>query len=220
MLIACSVTTEQITDALFAARLCELSPFRFDKAERAVSGEARAQSLAASFALSEALHRIGKREKEMEYGIGENGKPFFKNAPSLHFSLSHTQGRALAVLADAPVGCDIEKLRPVKPGIARRFFTAAEADMLEALPPAQSPAAFFKIWTAKESYQKLTGCGLSLPMSAFSISLSPGPELIPPAGGENALLALYDGFPEYICALCAVNPDRPFFPIDINLLSD
>ena len=45
--------------------------------------------------------------------VDELGKPFFPDHPDTHFSLSHTAGAAAAVLADTPVGVDIERVRPV-----------------------------------------------------------------------------------------------------------
>ena len=45
--------------------------------------------------------------------------------------------------------------------IARRFFTAPEADALCACPPEEITEAFFDLWVRKEAYVKLTGVGLA-----------------------------------------------------------
>ena len=53
------------------------------------------------------------------------GKPYFPACPQLHFSVSHTRTAALVAVSAAPVGADVEQVRPLHPGMARRLAPAA-----------------------------------------------------------------------------------------------
>ena len=54
----------------------------------------------------------------MERSAG--GRPFFPEYPQVYFSLSHTEGAAAAAVSEAPVGADIQRIRPdVSPRLAR-----------------------------------------------------------------------------------------------------
>ncbi|MEJ0085419.1 MAG: 4'-phosphopantetheinyl transferase superfamily protein [Pseudomonadota bacterium] len=108
---------------------------------------------------------------------GEYGKPAL--APEfdplgLHFNLTHTRGLvAIAVSRHRDVGVDAENMlaRTVPSRLAHRYFTAAEARNLEALPPARQAARFYSLWTLKESWMKATGRGVGagLDNAAFSL---------------------------------------------------
>ena len=76
------------------------------------------------------------------------GKPYFPACPQLHFSVSHTRTSALAAVSAAPVGADVEQVRPLHPAMARRL---AQADCGDLQP--------FELWTLRESWFKLTGAG-------------------------------------------------------------
>ncbi|WP_432942391.1 4'-phosphopantetheinyl transferase family protein [Kribbella sp. CA-253562] len=74
----------------------------------------------------------------------------------LHVSLSHTTGViAVAATHTGPVGVDVELRRDFPVGaMAARWFTPAEAGRVD------SPAAFLRLWTAKEAVGKALGQGL------------------------------------------------------------
>jgi 4'-phosphopantetheinyl transferase len=117
-----------------------------------------------------------------------HGKPYLARAPRpLHFNLAHSGAWALvAVSAAQPVGADIEftgRALDDRASIARRFFAPGEAQRLAALPEAEQPEAFFRIWTRKEAYVKARGEGLALALDSFEVSLEPdAPRLLWVAG--------------------------------------
>lgn len=89
----------------------------------------------------------------------------------LQLSMSSSDDQAVVSVAWRRVGIDIERIRPEfeDTGIAKRFFSPAENVHLEALPAAQMPLAFFRIWARKEAYVKAIGLGLSRDLASFDV---------------------------------------------------
>lgn len=86
---------------------------------------------------------------------------------------SHSGERLLVALAHgARIGADIEWLRP-RPNamtLARRFFTAGEADALAALPHDQAERWFVRLWCAKEAVLKAHGRGIAFGLERLEFS--------------------------------------------------
>lgn len=99
------------------------------------------------------------------------GKPYFPDCPALHFSLSHTEGFALCALGDAPVGCDIEAVRPRREGTAEFALGPAELAWFHAR--GRSWADFALLWTRKEAAVKQSGAGLPFRPSQIAVPLPP-----------------------------------------------
>ncbi|HEV3321527.1 MAG TPA: 4'-phosphopantetheinyl transferase superfamily protein [Solirubrobacteraceae bacterium] len=92
------------------------------------------------------------------------GKPVLVAPLHLHFSLSHGGATGLlAVAADRSVGVDVEHVANVHHphAIARRWFSAREAQLLVGAEPGRAATSFLRLWTAKESCVKETGAGLA-----------------------------------------------------------
>jgi hypothetical protein len=73
---------------------------------------------------------------------------------NIFFNISHSANYVACVIADSPVGIDIEGRRKVNSSVAKRYFTEIEIESIH------SDADFFKIWTFKEALGKCTGEGL------------------------------------------------------------
>ena len=69
----------------------------------------RMLSVGASALLDAGLREFGLRERDMTYGRSEHGKPFFVNAPEIHFNISHSASKVAVAFSDREVGCDIEE---------------------------------------------------------------------------------------------------------------
>ena len=94
----------------------------------------------------------------------------------IRFNLSHSHGvAAYAIARGREVGVDVEMLRPdfASGGIAERFFSRTEIESLRSLPREHQTRAFFVCWTRKEAYVKALGCGLSIDLGSFDVSLRP-----------------------------------------------
>ncbi len=104
-----------------------------------------------------------------------HGKPFLPDE-KIHFNVSHS--KQLGLIAFDPseeIGVDIEWMRPDFGGlkIAKRFFSEQEVKELEQLDAKEQKNGFFNGWSRKEAYIKARGKGLAIPLSQFSVQLSP-----------------------------------------------
>ncbi len=114
-------------------------------------------------------------------------------APPLRFNLANTAGLIACLVGGArEVGVDVEAMdrRTHALAVAERFFSAAEAAALRALPQEAQRARFLEYWTLKESYIKARGLGLALPLGDCTFVLDAGRpprvELLPRLGDDAA----------------------------------
>ena len=167
------------------ARLRELTASFTDRErQRAASfamDEWRNRWSAARGTLREVLGRaLGLAPRAVALRYGPHGKPELdpacaKGAGELRFNLSHSGARALIGLARVEVGADVEHLKKRRTdGIARRFFVRGEQERLFALAAAsEREQAFFRLWTCKEAFLKVTGEGLSRSTRSYEIEVGP-----------------------------------------------
>lgn len=73
----------------------------------------------------------------------------------------------MGVLSDCEVGCDIEKNANAPLEVAEHYFYHSELAYIKAAE--DKDKAFFTLWTLKESYMKMTGRGMSLPLDSFEV---------------------------------------------------
>jgi phosphopantetheinyl transferase len=87
----------------------------------------------------------------------------------VEFSVSHSRGIWACGFGCHPLGIDVEYHRDTCKfeAVARRFFHPEEYRYLENY--AFAPGVFYPLWTAKESYVKFTGEGISDLYSSFSV---------------------------------------------------
>jgi 4'-phosphopantetheinyl transferase len=117
----------------------------------------------------------GAAPGQVAFVYGRHGKPHLACGGELDFSIAHSSDAALfAFTSGAPVGVDIEHVRPIEhEDMAERFFSPSECEALRALAPELRLQAFFACWTRKEAYIKGLGEGLSIPLDRFSVSVDP-----------------------------------------------
>lgn len=187
--------------------LCEnLSQGRRQKIGKFRHGKGKALSLGAGLLLDYGLSRYGLRERDVVIGYGEDKKPYLRDFPGIHFNLSHSGSLAMAVFADCEVGCDIEKVAVPDMRVAYRFFAAGEVEALKGVEGEKLTEYFFRFWTLKESFLKVTGKGIRMPLDEFCIRLDP------PVRAEQGGRSLGYGFAEYAypgyrAALCIEKPE-------------
>jgi len=124
--------------------------YRFDRDRRL--------SVAVYLLLKEALHRSYGIVGNPRLSVEPNGKPFLADYPGIHFSLSHCPKAAACVVADRPVGIDVEEIAAVDWAVARHVLAEDETHAVRTSP---SPdVAFARYWTQKEALVKLSGGGI------------------------------------------------------------
>lgn len=106
--------------------------------------------------------------------IGEHGKPQY--AGGRYFNVSHCQDGAAVALARVPVGVDIEGSRRVKALTAGKCMDEEEKAYIGRIEGEwlgkEQAQRFFKLWTLKESYVKMTGEGIRMPLNQICFSLN------------------------------------------------
>ncbi|MCM1087016.1 MAG: 4'-phosphopantetheinyl transferase superfamily protein [Muribaculaceae bacterium] len=159
-------------EKLFERALGFVSPYRRQKITLLKHWKDKNRSLGAGIALHKALQDYGLEERIMEYDVGAQGKPYFRYYPDIHFSLSHSGHYAICSIGGVEVGNDIEWVRSGKERLAERFFAKEELAWIRRAGTIEEQAErMFRIWTMKESFLKVTGLGMSLPLDAFTISV-------------------------------------------------
>lgn len=137
--------------------------FRFeDDKRRSLAGEKLARRAVAAW--------CGVPEETVAFDSGPNGKPFARGLAA-EFSVSHSDALVVCAVDDAPIGIDVERVRPIDLAIARRVCTEEELAHLFGRAPLPSdftrtgdPALldrFFTLWTRKEAAAKRSGAGLA-----------------------------------------------------------
>lgn len=194
-------------EALFQEKTKSLSPYRQQKAALLKHGKDKNRSLGAGLLLDHALAAYGLRERGVEYEIGKWGKPVLRYHPEIHFSLSHSGDYAICSIGDHPVGNDIEYIRQGRLKVADRFFAEEEQDWLYAVEDeAERTRRMFRIWTMKESFLKVTGRGMSLPLSDFAVHVDGESQRIRVRHKVDAKyyhMREYDEFNNYCVAVCS-----------------
>ncbi len=109
---------------------------------------------------------LAPRRVPVDRGCSQCGEPHGKpriQGYDLHVSISHSGARVAVAAGPAPLGVDVEEVRPVD--------VAALAGLtLGAGESAAGSADFFVYWTRKESAVKATGDGLSVPLSGVRVT--------------------------------------------------
>ena len=181
-----------------------LSAYRREKFEKQTNERVRLRSLISELLLRHALRDGGFAvDGPLNIVVSEQGKPFLRDG-GCFFSLSHSADAVLCALCDREIGADIQIASKANDALIRRFFAEDERDFI---CRAQDPdAAFSEIWTEKESFCKMDGRGLTLPLGSFSVF---DPRI--------AALLWHTTAGEYHLALCSdkLNTDRPE-PIELK----
>lgn len=125
--------------------------------------------------VADALTRYAARQilgrDDIPVAAGENGKPYFPDAPQLHFNLSHSGRWVVIAYGSSPVGIDVQQLRPdvAIEKLTRRHFSADEQAYVLSATEQEQIDRFYQVWTGKESYLKYLGTGLRTPLASYCV---------------------------------------------------
>lgn len=196
-------------DVLEAGRWERLSSFCME--------DDRKRGALAGFLLRYAMKEEGYSFKQSLPVKISHGKPFMDG---IYFNLSHSGGYSMCAVSDYEVGCDIERIRQVHPGIVRRYFSKEEKRLLMAAEETRAREIYFtRLWTLREAYAKKTGEGLSGMLSGLSFQIETN---IRGFLHEEPLKELFwsDQMEDYIVSVCGQEPvERIDFP-DMEQIMD
>jgi len=118
--------------------------------------------------LTRLLHElVGLKRGDYKILVGDHGKPYL-NIP-FYFNISHSKDYWACAFSDSNIGFDLEKIAHARMEVAKRFFHINEIEILKNLSGKAQDNMFFKLWSAKESFVKYTGAGLTRPLASFEI---------------------------------------------------
>lgn len=123
---------------------------------------------------------LGVPGKSVHIMRNRRGKPALDpsvHGRDLHFSIAKSgRGFLVGVSSTAYLGVDIEP-EAREPhdalGIARRYFSPAEAAALEATAPERRREAFLRAWSCKEAVVKSLGLGIANQLCRFTVETDP-----------------------------------------------
>ena len=207
--------------SVFESFLKKVPEYRQKKAMSFKFDKGKMQSLGVGLLLQLACKEAGLDGADEHIAYGENGKPFLVDFPDVQFNLSHSGERVMAVISPFEVGCDVEIIKGDRGRLAERFFKPEESAWIKSFEslPAQSEA-FYRLWTLKECYMKVTGRGLSLMPDAFKLRLGDDGKFLLEHDGERPEytfheIDLHDG---YRYAFCLKN-DGKNAPQEVNVIA-
>lgn len=158
-------------------------------------------SLGAGLLTKHVLNINNLNDKDIKFI--NNGKPVIDN---LFFNISHSEKYVICAVADKAIGADIEEISEYNENIPKRFFSKNECEYLSKQPEANKSKEFFRIWTIKESYIKMTGEGISCGLDSFWVDFAKNIKIyrninnIPIKQECN----IYEfPFKEYCCSICS-----------------
>ena len=154
--------------------------------------KSRKQSMGVGLLLQKVLALYHMQDSKVF--IGEHGKPM---VDGLEFSLSHSGDLIICA-----VGCDVEEIRKAPKGVAERYFSDSEQEDLDQFSGEEYDKAFFRIWTLKESYVKMTGEGMGVPMEEYEVIVDDCARVIRDEGVQGCYVSEVE-IPGYIISICA-----------------
>lgn len=180
------------------AALNLISSSRRKKVMKYLQADDRKRCLGAGILQAEILPLYGESPEKITYG--KEGKP---QAEKVHFNISHSGNFVIFAVGEKAVGCDIEKTGQEIQGVAESFFHCNEAEYLRKFQGQERDEMFFRLWTWKESYIKMTGEGMQLSLQDFEI-LPEGERIRVRRGDEILPCHMMEyNIPEYKVSVCA-----------------
>lgn len=177
------INRENQEDSLREKALQKLDAHRMQKVRKLKAPSAANQAIGAGLLLQLAVQTRGREitgriltvsevlsilhePMQIDYHYDVHGKPDFADT-TWHFNLSHSGEYVCLVTDEAPVGVDIQQMRPLKNyHLAEKYFSKGELTQLEACESqAEKEACFYRIWVQKEAYAKFTGEGIARAVS-------------------------------------------------------
>ena len=205
--------------ALFKVAYDKLPAWRQEKVDEQKFAKGKALSMGAGLLLDYALSNAGINPKDAQIDYGEHEKPYIKGS-NIYFNLSHSEEYVICAISNYEIGCDIEKIDSGGEKIAKRFFHEKEFDRIASSEnEAEKLELFYELWTLKESFIKVTGQGLHLPLSSFQIIIGDEITIEQAFNNKEYYFQEFNVVSGYKCAVCTTEKEQLDFEIiDIKKL--
>ncbi len=148
--------------------------------------------------------------------LEQSGKPKLMQHPEFCYSLSHSGKWVICGVHSKELGTDIQEMRSWNMRMAKRFFATEEYERLLNAEEAEKSMLFYKMWTAKESYAKLTGEGIGKGISQYLTS-EEFDKVRDTNLQEEADIRTYEMLQEYM--ICVCSRESNIFPDKIEIIS-
>ncbi len=117
---------------------------------------------------------------EIVFEETDKGRPYLPDLPDVWFSFSSCRFGFLGAWSlTHGIGIDLEDRKNLEAvELARRYFTEAEAKVVEGASGLARQRTFFQHWCLKEAALKSIGEGLPFGLDSFEFDLSPNPRVV------------------------------------------
>lgn len=115
------------------------------------------------------IRKYSISNEEIEFKNNLYGKPYLHNFSNFEFNVSHSGDWVVCAVDKFSIGIDVELIKPIEFEIAKSFFAEAEYNDLLSIEPLRKLDYFYDLWTIKESYVKVLGEGLTIPLNSFLV---------------------------------------------------
>lgn len=151
--------------------LSQLPAYRREKFMALKPEKSKLLSLTAGLLLNKALSLYDIIPGKCTYQLANGQKPYIAEYKDICFNLTHSGTYAGCIIGSCDLGLDIEKQKEYREAVANRFFSAEENSFIQSQP--DKVRSFYRLWTLKESFMKVTGLGMQLPLNDFCINIKP-----------------------------------------------
>jgi len=138
--------------------LSDCSADRRDAISRFINEKDRIRSICGDHLIRNMVSELtGDALNKIDIRRSETGKPYLNGNP-WYCSISHSGNYVACTVSDFPIGVDIETIRSVSPKLINRACSSEECAYING--SINKDVAFFKLWTTKEAFLKMTGEGI------------------------------------------------------------
>lgn len=129
--------------------------------------DAKRSLLAELLVRTELVQQLQCTNNDLRFSKNNYGKPVCLNQNADSFNVAHSGDYVVAAFSKSPIGIDIEKHKNIN---YLNFHSVLNEQEYEEISKSDHPiATFYKCWTAKESFIKALGIGLTYPVKDIQI---------------------------------------------------
>lgn len=128
---------------------------------------------------------------DVKIARNQMGKPYIYNMPQAHFNISHSGEWIVGAFDSLPVGVDIEQIKALDLNMAKSILAVGDSIEMMKMKDSDCLNHFYSCWTLGESYLKMLGSGVTLPLPS-TIKLY-----------DKAFFKNYSIDEEYILSICS-----------------